>query len=115
MGPLKLTNRNFCGELDELEKRGIIPGLLCIYLKGLVNSHIYHGCPPPVTSEIVNQAKECLLDGIELRDGTTTMTYDVMVFIPDHETHRYFCQLIPRYPGGKLRHLQDLPEKLGFF
>ncbi len=108
---LKLTTWAYWEELDELMEDDRIQVELGMCLRALISSHINKTIPPEASSTLVQIAKNHLAGGIILSDSAGEQFYDLMVFVPDaggEATRRSFFRLIPKYPGGRFKYLNDI-------
>jgi len=113
-GTLRFSLQNHWREIDELEKLGILPGELGRCLKSLITYHPYNAFTPEATPMLIQQAKQHVGNGFVLVDEKRNgieLAFDIVVCCPnpgEHTRTRKFFLLIPKYPGAKLKYLDEL-------
>ncbi|MBI2472960.1 hypothetical protein HYV70_00180 [Candidatus Uhrbacteria bacterium] len=109
MNPIKLTVANHWQELDEMEKNGDLPGELARHLKQLIGCHLKQMIHPAVSAEILRLAKAHLKAGILITDEKRCFEqlYEIVLFQGDEQA-RLFFHLIPKYPHGRFRYLDEI-------
>jgi hypothetical protein len=107
---LKLTNSGYWNEIDEFAKDGKIPQELGDILGEIINSHRRKTTPHRATPRLIKMMKQHLSGGVMLTCPEEDRCYDVMIFIPDvgRSELRPFFLLVPKYPGGRLKHLDEI-------
>ncbi|MFA6270054.1 MAG: hypothetical protein WC657_02485 [Candidatus Paceibacterota bacterium] len=106
-----LTVANNWQELEEMATNGKLPIPLADCLKALVVSERLSVISPEAKPELIRLAKAHLANGIVLSDSATDQFFDIVVFVPDpgqEKNCRSFFKLIPKYPGGKFKYLENL-------
>ena len=109
MKPIKLTVADNWQELDQLEKSGVLPGELARHLKSLIGCHLKNMIHPTVSAEILRLAKTHVKEGILITDEEHCFEqlYDLVLF-QGSEQARPFFHLIPKYPHGRFRYLDEI-------
>ena len=112
---IELTTEKYWQELEALAMDGKIDMGLSNMLKALICSHLRDTNPPTANTELIKLAKEQLKDGIWLREvneKTGAQYYlDIMVYVTNEDPSeglRKVFKLIPKYPNGRLKYLDDL-------
>jgi hypothetical protein len=111
---LKFSLQKHWQEIDDLQKKGILPDELGWCLKSLITDHLCGNFTPDATPRLIQQAKQHIGNGFVLVDETHNgreLMFDIVVCVPDPgnpKRTRKFFQLIPRYPGARLRYLDEV-------
>lgn len=83
------------------------PGELVAMVRGLVSATTHHMITPAASPHLIGLAKVHLANPIALGEKV----YSLAVYVPDQgeeERRRTFFVLIPSYPGGKIKRLEEL-------
>ncbi len=111
--PIKLTSSNYWKEIGQLVNDAILPMELGGLLRKLISLRNKKVIPPLAETRTIKLARDFMTGGIDLDDGQ--YFYDVVVYLPsdpNDKTKRRFFVLIPKWPYGKLTHLEDINPAL---
>ena len=100
-----LTVSRWQKDLEIYERKGRLPSKLVSLLRELVSATMHSYIAPAATSRLISLSKKHLIGGISLNEKC----FDVMVHVPDDTKHwRPFFVLVPKWPGGELKRLNEL-------
>lgn len=98
---IRVSSRFYWNNLDNLD----IPHELRILLRGIIGCHLSSSIMPAANAREVRLAQEHLSQGIWIDERPHT----VMVFVPvDPVAYRSFFALMPGWPNGTLRRLEEI-------